>query len=327
MNIDFVIPWVDGSDPEWQQLVSGYATNGLADPSRYRDWELLKYWFRSVEAYAPWVHRIHFITCGQIPAWLNTDHLKLHLVDHKDYIPEEYLPTFSSHTIELNLHRIEDLAEHFVYFNDDMFLNGPISPEDFFQDGLPRDSAILEPFQPDIPGDVYMHTCCNVMAVINRHFSKKNVLSGSAAKWLSPLYGRDLLKNIWFWPTGHFSSFHQFHVPTAMLKSTFEEVWNQEPQILHNTCLHKFRSAADVNQYLIQYWNLCSGKFQPRRTDFGMCYGVERENATLIQDLKIHSHKVICANDHPGVNSFETAKAALVEAFEMAFPKKSSFER
>jgi hypothetical protein len=59
-----------------------------------------------VEKYAPWVNRVFFITCGQCPPWLNRNHPKLRLVDHKDFIPLEYLPTFNSMTIELNLHRI-----------------------------------------------------------------------------------------------------------------------------------------------------------------------------------------------------------------------------
>lgn len=67
----------------------------------------LKYWFRGVEKYAPWVHKIYFVTCGQKPDWLNENHDKLVLVNHEDYIPHEYLPTFSSHTIELNFHRIK----------------------------------------------------------------------------------------------------------------------------------------------------------------------------------------------------------------------------
>ena len=74
MNIDFVIPWVDGSDPAWRK--EKYKYMGIDEPDagdeRYRDMGLLKYWFRAVEAYAPWVNQIHFITWGHLPDWLNT---------------------------------------------------------------------------------------------------------------------------------------------------------------------------------------------------------------------------------------------------------------
>ena len=107
--IDFVIIWVDGSDPEWRAVKNQYVPKAIGEDDqevRYRDWDNLQYWFRGVEKYTPWVNKIHFVTWGHLPKWLNVNHPKLHIVNHKDYIPEEYLPTFNSHTIEMNLHRI-----------------------------------------------------------------------------------------------------------------------------------------------------------------------------------------------------------------------------
>lgn len=80
----------------------------------------------------PWVHKIYLITCGQVPDWMNKEaDDRLVIVNHSDYIPKEYLPTFSSHPIELNLHRIKELSEHFIYLNDDYFVINETSPEDF----------------------------------------------------------------------------------------------------------------------------------------------------------------------------------------------------
>ena len=108
MKIDFVISWVDGADPAWRK--EKYKYMGMNEPDagadRYRDMGILKYWFRAVEAYAPWVNQIHFITWGHLPSWLNVNHPKLNIVNHNDYIPEEYLPTFNSHVIEHNLFRM-----------------------------------------------------------------------------------------------------------------------------------------------------------------------------------------------------------------------------
>jgi len=116
--IDFVICWVDGNDPEWQKQKNYYDTSQQTDSReiRYRDWDNLQYWFRGVEKYASWVNKIHFVTWGHLPQWLNTDHPKLNIVRHEDYIPKKYLPTFSARPIEVNLHRIKGLAEHFVFF-------------------------------------------------------------------------------------------------------------------------------------------------------------------------------------------------------------------
>ena len=56
-GIDFVLMWVDGSDPEWRALKDRYDTErkraapGDADANgecRYRDYGMLRYWFRAV---------------------------------------------------------------------------------------------------------------------------------------------------------------------------------------------------------------------------------------------------------------------------------------
>ena len=93
-EIDFVILWVDGNDPAWREefVRTRQAENDDASEIRYRDWRNLHYWFRSAERFAPWVRKVHFITWGHLPAWLRRDHPKLHIVNHRDFIPAEYSP-------------------------------------------------------------------------------------------------------------------------------------------------------------------------------------------------------------------------------------------
>ena len=89
-------------------------------------------------AYCGWVRRIWIVTAGQRPDWLvETDRIRI--VDHSEILPDTALPTFNSHAIEAALHRIDGLAEHFIYFNDDMFVARPVRPEQFFtSNGLAR---------------------------------------------------------------------------------------------------------------------------------------------------------------------------------------------
>ena len=141
MNIDFIIYWVDGSDVDWQKKKALYKGSDYQNnAARFRDWGILRYWFRAVEEYAPWVNRVFFVADSQRPKWLNFNHPKLVYIDHQDFIPHEFLPTFQANTIELNFHRIKGLSEHFVVFNDDMYINAPISPEYYFKGGLPCDA-------------------------------------------------------------------------------------------------------------------------------------------------------------------------------------------
>lgn len=93
---------------------------------------LIFLWFRSLEKYAPWIRHVYIVTNGQIPYWLNLDYEKVSIVTHEDIFENHHdLPTFSSTAIESNIHRIPNLSKHFLYFNDDIFLNNPIYLEDF----------------------------------------------------------------------------------------------------------------------------------------------------------------------------------------------------
>ena len=231
-KIDFVIAWVDGGDPEWLKEKAKYddtvdITQDAID-ARYRDWDNLQYWFRAVEKYAPWVNKIHFLTWGHIPEWLDTSNPKLHIVNHKDYIPAEYLPTFNSHTIELNMHRIPGLSEQFVYFNDDMFLTNYVKETDFFVNGLPCDTFALDAiyFEKNSAG-AYNG---NDMEIINKHFKKDEMQTKFFwSKWFKLRYGfknlyRTFVLSKWHW----FPGFHYDHLPSSFLKSTLEEVWDKE---------------------------------------------------------------------------------------------------
>lgn len=138
--VDVVYTWVDGSDPEWdasrQARLDGIAgtaqTRESSGRARFLARDELRYSLRSLHLFAPWVRRIHVVTAGQVPDWLDTSDERINLVDHRDILPADALPTFNSHAIETSLHRIEGLAEHFVYMNDDVFLARPLTPERFF---------------------------------------------------------------------------------------------------------------------------------------------------------------------------------------------------
>lgn len=327
MKIDFVVPWVDGSDPEWQRQKSFYTNTPIIEGDvRYRDWGSFKYWFRAVEKYAPWVNRIFLITCGQVPEWLNVDHPKLRLIEHKDYMPQEYLPTFSANPIELNIHRIPELSEHFVYLNDDMFLNCEAKEEDFFVNGSPCLSAVLSEFIPTIINDEFLHCLCNDIAFLNSHFKKRDVIKANREKWYTPVYGKGMLKNVFYSLNRHgFSMLQNFHMASPMLKSTYEKVWMLEPELLHETSLHKTRNIRDVNQYIMSYYDIGTGNFNPRNPRDGHYYEIGRYGDVLRDDIINGRHKIICINDTVCEN-FEEETQSIIAAFEKKFAEKSFFE-
>ena len=332
MKIDFVIPWVDGGDPAWRK--EKYKYMGIDEPDagdeRYRDMGLLKYWFRAVEAYAPWVNQIHFITWGHLPEWLNTEHPKLHIVNHKDYIPEEYLPTFSSHPIELNLHRIPGLSEHFVYFNDDTFINAPISPDFFFCKGLPCDFAHIDNISSKGIDDVYAHTLFNESRVISKHYSYLRSFMHHPFKYLNVAYPwKANLKNLLKLENkGCFPGFVDHHLVAPYLKQTFVDLWKKESKMLDQVSRERFRTPFDVSQRLVRCMQLASGQFYPvspssRGSYHSIAHPIDRVRATL-NDPKI---KIVCINDTPYDIDFEQTMTQIVAAFEKKLPNKSSFEK
>ena len=333
MDIDVVILWVDGSDPKWQAQKREYLPPVAGDSNsanRYRDWGILPYWFRAIETFAPWVRKIHFVTWGHVPAFLNLDAPKLHVVRHEEFIPAEYLPTFSSHAIEMNIHRIPGLAEHFIYFNDDMFLLRPHEQSDFFREGLPCTCGREIPWGFNGNVGIWSHAAANDLGVINAHFSKKEAIRHHGKKFYSRAYRwkdnlRTLALNILF--PDYFTGFKNLHAPAAYLKKTFEEVWTAEPKLLDNTCRNKFRAASDVNQWVCLWWQVASGQFQPCAVD-NLVDSVTAANLKWICRVIEHQqHAMICVNDPDGDVDFEAMAAALRQSFEKILPQKSSYEK
>ena len=328
--IDFVIIWVDGNDPEWQKEKAQYDESKITVANsevRYRDWDNLQYWFRGVEKFAPWVNKIHFVTWGHIPSWLDTTNTKLNIVNHKDYIPEKYLPTFSSHTIELNLHRIEGLAEQFVYFNDDTFLTAPVKPEDFFKDGKPCDTVAQDCifFGKDSAG---FYNGANT-TVINANFNKKECIKKKPGVWFNPKNSfRNLVRTTLLLPWPWFPGFYYQHVATSFLKSNFDEVWEKEYETLDETCSHRFRKNTDVNQWVVKFWQMAKGEVAVRRDDFAYCYHVKESNfERLCKDIPSGRRKMLCINDTSKTIDFEVKVERVKEAFNKLLPEISTFEK
>lgn len=102
-KIDFIVTYLDSEDTNWIKAKAENDGSDVAEAlnstARYRNLDNFHYWFRAVERYAPWVNKIHLVTWGHIPEWLNTAHPKLNIIKHEDYIPEKYLPTFNSNVI------------------------------------------------------------------------------------------------------------------------------------------------------------------------------------------------------------------------------------
>lgn len=332
MDIDFVILWVDGSDQEWLKEKEYYLSqkkNENNAVNRYRDWGILHYWFRSVEKFTPFVRKIHFVTWGHIPSFLNQNHPKLNIVKHTDFIPEEYLPTFSSHAIEMNLHRIPDLAEHFVYFNDDMFMIKNMREEDFFKEGLPCSYGGEVPIQ--LIGNIgtWLHASVNDLGIINKNFNKRKSVAKYRKKYVNKCYRwKDNIRTLCLellYPD-YFTGFRNLHAPGLYLKHAFCEVWASEFEKLNSTCMDRFRTSDNVNQWVVLWWQLASGQFYPKNIDNYVDVINERSINSICSCIENQKHDYICLNDPDEEINFELLSSRLQRSFEKILPEKSSYE-
>lgn len=147
-EIDIVVAWVDGSDPahsaKRKRWEPAEANRNSTQPRRFSDNDEIRYCLRSIKNHAPWVRTIWLVTDNQFPRSISrslAEEAGIQVVSHQEIFAglEELLPTFNSLSIEAMLWRIEGLADHYLYMNDDMMFTGTVKPEDFF----PEDKVVL----------------------------------------------------------------------------------------------------------------------------------------------------------------------------------------
>lgn len=333
-EIDFVITWVDGNDPAWkrQRNLAAQASEQIQKTDnrkeRYRDWNNLQYWFRGVEQFAPWVRKVHFVTWGHIPDWLNTAHSKLNIVRHDEFIPKDFLPTFNSHTIEWNFHRIKGLSENFVYFNDDIFFIDKIKETDFFQNGKPVDMLAFQPDVANIDDPVMPYIYLNNTMLLAKYFQKRpNMMKQPGAYFhigYPPAY---FLYNIMELAFPRFTGFYTVHGPSPLKKSTYETLWNLEPELLTSVCSHAFRHKEDVSQYVLREYQKLQGDFVPQNVQ-KLCgyFNLENQNLKLTKTIEKHKIPMVCVNDSNYAIDFEKVQKEINGALEQRLSQKSLFE-
>ncbi len=141
--IDAVLTWVDGEDPahvaKRKLYDPGFGAAGV-EATRFASRDEIRFSLSALLKFAPWLRCIHIVTDGQVPRvveelWADPAmRARVKIVDHTVIYrgQENLLPIFSGRTIETALYRIPDLAERYIYLNDDFFLIRSVQPADFF---------------------------------------------------------------------------------------------------------------------------------------------------------------------------------------------------
>jgi hypothetical protein len=294
--IDAVYTWVDGEDPAWARRKAeargdAYHEESASD-ARFLSRNELRYSLRSLHLNAPWIRHVYIVTDDQVPAWLSGTDPSVRVVDHREiFARPEDLPTFNSHSIESQLHRIEGLSEHFLYFNDDMFLGRPVAPQTFFTPSgmtkyFPAGARIaLGPItEEDRPVDA---ACKNNRALLQRTF-------------------------------GRVISQPMDHIPYALRRTVMTELETRYPLEYRRTAASRFRAMTDlsVTSSLAHYYALLTGRAVASSLAYGYVHLAHPElGPRLEQMLRRRDRDAFCLNDAFSTAGDIEAQNALINPF------------
>ncbi|MEV4641103.1 stealth family protein [Actinoplanes sp. NPDC049548] len=307
--IDVVYTWVDGTDPVWQQKRAGVTGESYhaesASAARFLSRDELRYSLRSIHANAPWVRNVYIVTDEQTPPWLDTSRPNLRVVSHKEIFGDAgVLPVFNSHAIESQLHHIDGMAEHFLYFNDDMFIGRPLAPQAFFlANGLSKFflSQGRVPIGPITAEDTPVDAA---------HKNNRRLLEGR------------------FGPT----SVQVFqHVPYALRRSIMTEIETEFADEYAATMASRFRSTTDLSPVsnLYHYYAFLSGRAVPGTVKYGYIQlAVPDLAARLARALDRRDWDAFCLNDAYSTEEELESQATILRPFlESYFPVPSPYEK
>lgn len=316
--VDIVYTWVNSDDEEFNKSRLAHqkqfdasvseSKSESTDIARFESRDELKYSIRSVLTYAPWVNHIYIVTNGQVPKWLDESYDKVTVITHSQIIEPEFLPTFNSHAIESALHKIPNLSEHFIYFNDDVMLTRPLPASYFFTSSGTAKLFITNSKLPN--GD-------------------KNV-NDSPTQWAAKNSRQLLLAETGFWVDVMFA--HTFHPQVKSVHQEIERLWPNEVA----TCRkNKFRDGSDLNvaTFLHHHLALIRGQAIATRTRC-MYFNIrEKQASNLYKSLLTNKGKAnathsICLNDRVSSvsNELEDFDIKLRNFLEAYYPDPSDAE-
>lgn len=294
-SIDIVLPYVDIEDPLWFHDFIETTGNYSPSPVRFRSWGTLRYLFRAIDIYLPFINKVFLLLAreSQLPDWVNTDIVTV--VYHKDFIPAEFLPTFNSCTIEAFLSKIPGLSEKFIYFNDDIFPINPLTADDFYTEDKPN---LMFRYYPK-------YNCTNMFRQQCR-----NGLNMITDAIRAPRY-----------PEGQLCV--PMHSVTPMLLSTVTKVADLCKEPINKT-ISAIRQGKNVNQYIYSYYEFCLGHY----TEYLIPYVyAELSDIENISSLLFSSElKMICMNDCPNIENYDKSMEQLVKSLSDKYPNPSKYE-
>ena len=270
-DIDIVIPWLNPTD-KWFSQYKNYCEN--ESPGRIRDLNTMQPALRSILKNLPWIRYIWLIVFDeeqhQNLDWEELKNKKVKFVYHSDIIPKEFIPNFNSMISEAYIHKIDGIADYFIFSNDDIIFNNYISKEYYLKNNkvVHRKKTLHE------HKDVFWWTYSYII--------------NSSSNFVKHITGKKFLSD-------------DFHMPSIHKTDLLKFLWSKYEKYMYDSFTdskirkRKNLSLVDVMNTLEEMYNLC---------EYDECSSIktspiwlnDKTTKTDLINLK-NNYDIICVND------------------------------
>ncbi len=321
-SIDIVVLWINMDDQKIQALFrstyesvkqSRSYSNRSFSPNRFRDFNQLKYFLRSIEENGVgWARRIFLVTNNQVPRYLNMSHPRIRMVNHEqlfEYMkltPPKY-PLFNSLAIQTMIHNIPTLSSPFYLFDDDMLIRKNLSVSMIVNGNRSIVDVNTIMFDIDVmPMSLYEAEIHNT---IKMGLRKRSL---------------DLLRENSNYMTA-------FHGPLLLYREIGTKIWDEFREEMNLVISHPFRMPTDPSIQTL-YMYIGYSDYYTFVKDRGILQFQMLESSiplilkrTLQQAFMNKTVYFVCINDNlPFLD--EEVQNCIKDAYEVIFPKACSFE-
>lgn len=309
--MDAVIAYVNGCEKVWRTEYNKYC---FFIPSKYNwfyDWGTLRYVLRGISRYMPFIKNVFLIVSNieQVPDYV--DQTKVKIVLHKDFIPEQFLPTFQANTIELCMHKIPGLDEEFIYFNDDMIPMSPIKYNDLMYEGKPCMSFVENYAKYGMP---------------SYYFIKNSFKSACDYVYIKKTYDKTIIEDPVIYNGPGYS---HIHCPCVFLKSKNNDVYNTLDE-MYDISYHitTERSGKNLSQYLYSDVLYLENNYVKSNLTLTYLKTNDIDEKTCVDMISSINTSYLCINDFGPINGLTNKESSdiLKKVLNKKFSKRCKYE-
>jgi len=359
---DIVYLWVNGRDSVFQNNISKYIQDydkWAFHKSRYYEHDELLYSLRSIDKYIDHqeIHNIIIVIQDecQPPDWMNLNHSKIRIVYHSQFIPQRYLPTFTSTTIELFICHIPNLLEKYILMNDDVFFMDELYISNYYMNDKVRfDMEIPKEFTTPIYYNIHTNstelyftnesyqshsinhkntTIPKELHIVSQPFNFQNSMNWNIQilKLLFPIHT--------IYPYKSNYLYRRQHTPSMCLKSVdnqfiqfISQMSYKDTTLIEWMCGQKFRSndVLHYNLFIRPYYYYFNGKGIFNTSNAQLVSMTNTQTSHMYMNfIPLLKCQYMCINDDMDYMNHQTHKTVSVfhKIMHKQFPNKSIYEK